>query len=396
MTRYAKKSWLTDGFRFMIEVLSGTPSIVIGMFGFLIFVYYMKSVTGGYSLISGSIALSILIMPVMERATEEAILTVPKDLEEGSYALGATKWQTIRDITIPFCISGIITGIILGFGRAAEESAVVIMTAGYSQFMPEFAIKAHPGNIFGIKIYPFQDLVGTLPYAVYHAYENSNVIKLSNGFAAAFILVCVVLCINLSTKAVLSYRLSGKRSRAGVSSLFSINSVMKGALSRFYYRIKPDETSSAVQDKSPDIVLFGIRFPHRSGYLSGKNGQDFQTAVDGEGVVTTTDRNPANSRDLPSDPSSVTVPSSTPDPDNNSTIAPVPEPQGRPSITDGFAGIILGSAGMGGFLGLIYGIRFLTKDTSLELGSVVLVILLTAIVVAVSAYQYMKLKRRGV
>jgi phosphate transport system permease protein len=203
LQRYARQGRLTRVVRFFIEVLSGTPSIVIGMFGFLIFVYYMKVVTGGYSLLSGSVALAILIMPAIERAAEDAIATVHKELEEGSYALGASKWQTIREVTLPAALPGLFTATILGFGRAAEESAVVILTAGYTQYMPELAIKSHPGLLFGVKIYPVQDLVASLPYAVYHAYENSNVIPLSNGFAAAFVLICVVLVINLAARTVI-------------------------------------------------------------------------------------------------------------------------------------------------------------------------------------------------
>lgn len=203
LQRYARDSVVTRGFRFFIEVMSGIPSIVIGIFGLLVLVYYLKPLFGGYSLIAGSIGLAILIMPVIERATEDAIFAVPQSLEEGSYALGATKWQTIRGITLPTALSGIVTGFILAFGRAAEESAVVILTAGYSQFMPEVAVRANEKFLIGYKIYPFNDVIGTLPYAVYHAYENSNVIPISNAFAAAFILICIILLINLSAKIVL-------------------------------------------------------------------------------------------------------------------------------------------------------------------------------------------------
>lgn len=205
LQRYAFDNPITRALRFFIEVLSGTPSIVLGMFGFLIFVYYMKWITGGFSLISGSIALAILIMPVIERSIEQAIESVDHSLEEGSYGLGANKWQTIRFITLPAASSGILTGLILGFGRAAEESAIVILTAGYTQHMPEFALKSNPNLFMGVKIYPFQDLVATLPYSVYHAYENSNLIPLSNGFAAAFVLISVVLAINLSAKTIFWY-----------------------------------------------------------------------------------------------------------------------------------------------------------------------------------------------
>lgn len=202
LQKYAPDNHFTRTLRFFIEVLSGTPSIVVGAFGLLVLVIYLRSFTGGFSLIAGSIGLAILIMPVIERAIEDAIAMVPKDLEHGSYALGATKWQTIRHITLPTCLSGIVTGTILGFGRAAEESAVVILTAGYSQFMPEFTVKHSDKLFMGIKLYPIQDLVGSLPYAVYHAYENSNVIPMSNAFACAFILISFVMVINVTAKFV--------------------------------------------------------------------------------------------------------------------------------------------------------------------------------------------------
>jgi len=203
LQKYAPENNITKAIRFLIEVLSGTPSIVLGIFGLLVLVFYLKPYTGGFSLIAGSIALTILIVPVIERAAEDAIARVLKDIEEGSYALGATKWDTIRNISLPIAMSGIVTGAILGFGRAAEESAVVILTAGYSQFMPEWTVRANEKLLFGIKIYPLQDLVGTLPYSVYHAYEHSNVIPVSNAFAAAFVLIVIVLLVNLTAKIIL-------------------------------------------------------------------------------------------------------------------------------------------------------------------------------------------------
>ena len=202
LAKYAPQNKFTDTLRFFIEVLSGTPSIVIGVFGFLILVVYLKPFSGGYSLIAGAIGLAILIVPVIERGAEEAIAAIPSDLEEGSYALGATKWQTVRLVTIPAALSGIITGIILGFGRAAEESAIVILTAGYTQFMPEFAIKANQNMFLGIQVFPLQDLVATLPLSVYNAYEHANIVPMANGFAAAFVLVCIVLVINVIARAV--------------------------------------------------------------------------------------------------------------------------------------------------------------------------------------------------
>jgi phosphate transport system permease protein len=209
LKKYAKDGFLVRSFRFFIDVLSGTPSIVLGLFAVLVLVFYMRTVTGGFSLISGSIALAILILPVIERAAEEAIDTVPSDIEEASYALGATKWDTLKRVTIPFALSGILTGVILGVGRAAEESAVVILTAGYSQFFPEFRVGASEKLIYGIKIYPFQDLVGTLPLTIYHAYEHPHLISPSEGFAAALVLIVIVMLINATGRFIVWKRRIG-------------------------------------------------------------------------------------------------------------------------------------------------------------------------------------------
>ncbi len=264
LQRYAKESKLTRLIRFFIEVLSGTPSIILGAFGLLFFVYYMKYYTGGFSLISGSIALAVLILPVIERALEQAIESVPHDIEEGSYALGADKWQTIARVTIPYSLSGLITGMILGFGRAAEESAVVILTAGYTQHFPEIAIKARDSLFLGVKVYPFQDLVGSLPYAVYHAYENSNVISISNGFACAFILITFVLIINITAKSILWY--STRTSRNPSPLLSSLTRSLFGGNGRFS-RLKPipaaacaaAEIAEARRDASIPVIQKAVR-----------------------------------------------------------------------------------------------------------------------------------------
>jgi len=252
MKRYAPENKITQAFRFLLEVLSGTPSIVVGIFGFLVFVYYMKEITGGFSLIAGSLALAILIMPVMERALEEAIDTVGLPLEEGSYALGANKWQTIRHITIPAAFTGILTGFTLGFGRAAEESAVVILTAGYTQYMPELAIKQSDKLASGIKIYPIQDQVATLPYAVYHGFQNSNVVKPSAGFAAAFVLIVIVFSINILGKAVLKSSVAGNglTGKTGKSWIDKLKN-------KFFPKKRAPETISASDPskKSPEDLI---------------------------------------------------------------------------------------------------------------------------------------------
>jgi len=203
LKRYAKEGRITKTFSFFIDVLSGTPSIVLGIFGLLLLVFYLRPITGGFSMISAVIALAILILPVIEKATESAIDTVPEEIEQASYALGATKWETIRLVTLPYAMIGIISGIVLAIGRAAEESAVVVLTAGYTQFTPEFKVAANDNLLFGVKIYPFQDLVAALPITVYHGFEFPMLVPQSESFASAFILILIVMLINFGTRMLL-------------------------------------------------------------------------------------------------------------------------------------------------------------------------------------------------
>jgi|GEM_PF-791450 len=220
LKRYARENKLTHFIQFMIEVLSGTPSIVVGMFGLLVLVIYLQKFTGGFSLIAGVICLAILITPVIERSIESAIETVNPELEEGSYALGATKWQTIHMVTIPTVMSGVLTSLILGFGRAAEESSVLVLTAGYSQWLSRVGIDNNNKFFFGFQLHPLNDPTASLPYAVYNAYENTNIIPMSNAYAIAFILIIFVLLVNITGKAILSRSVNSGKSGSSADSLF--------------------------------------------------------------------------------------------------------------------------------------------------------------------------------
>jgi phosphate transport system permease protein len=221
LKRYARENRLTQFIRFMIEVLSGTPSIVVGMFGLIVLVVYLQKFTGGFSLIAGMICLAILIVPVIERAIESSIETVNSELEEGSYALGATKWQTIYMVTIPTVMSGILTSLILGFGRAAEESSVLVLTAGYSQWLSRIGIDPNSKFFFGFQIHPFNDPTATLPYAVYNAYENTNVIPMSNAYAIAFILIIFVLTVNIIAKVIGTHAIARSQGKSSAPSWMS-------------------------------------------------------------------------------------------------------------------------------------------------------------------------------
>jgi len=129
MAEYAKPGLLTEIIRLSAETLSSMPSIVVGLFGLLVFV----TMTGwGYSLVAGALTLTVLNLPVMTRVSEDSIRSVPNSLREASYALGATKWQTIVKVVVPAAMPGIITGIILTAGRIFGEAAALLYTAGMS------------------------------------------------------------------------------------------------------------------------------------------------------------------------------------------------------------------------------------------------------------------------
>lgn len=132
-TEYAKAGRIVNAIRFFTEVLAGIPSIIFGLFGFAFFVVFLGM---GWSILAGGLTLAIMVLPTIIRTTEEALKTVPMSYREGSLALGATKWYTISRVVLPGCKSGILTGVILGLGRAIGETAAVVLTIGGSLNMP--------------------------------------------------------------------------------------------------------------------------------------------------------------------------------------------------------------------------------------------------------------------
>lgn len=127
MAEYSKPGKVTDFIRLCIETLSSLPSIVVGLFGFLIFV---NKLGWGFSLLSGALAITVLNLPAMTRICEDAIRNVPKNIKEASLALGASKWETIRKIILPSALPGLITGTIITAGRVFGEAAALLYTAG--------------------------------------------------------------------------------------------------------------------------------------------------------------------------------------------------------------------------------------------------------------------------
>lgn len=127
MVEYAKQGRIIRIIRFCVENLAGIPSIIFGLFGYI---FFGQMFGFSWSLLNGSLTVAIVILPTLIRTTEEALLTVPAGFREGSLALGATKWQTIRKVVLPSASPGIINGIILSMGRIVGETAALYLTLG--------------------------------------------------------------------------------------------------------------------------------------------------------------------------------------------------------------------------------------------------------------------------
>ncbi|MFD0712318.1 phosphate ABC transporter permease PstA [Paenibacillus sp. GCM10027626] len=129
MSQYAKPGRVTDSIRLVVEVLSSFPSVVVGLFGLLVFVNLFGF---GFSLFAGAIALTVFNLPLMVRITEQAFAGVPREQKEASLALGLSRWKTITSVMLPIALPAIITGTILAAGRVFGEAAALMFTAGMS------------------------------------------------------------------------------------------------------------------------------------------------------------------------------------------------------------------------------------------------------------------------
>lgn len=141
LSEYAGKNKLADLIRLSTESLATVPSIVLGLFGMILFVNLFGM---GFSIIGGALTLMLLNLPVLVRVTEESLKTVPQTYREASLALGATKWQTIYKVVLPNALPGILTGVTLTAGRVLGETAILIFTAGttVSRIVPDFDVTA--------------------------------------------------------------------------------------------------------------------------------------------------------------------------------------------------------------------------------------------------------------
>jgi phosphate transport system permease protein len=182
LTEYAKQGRLIRMIRVGVNCLAGVPSVVFGLFGLGFFVVFLKF---GSSILAGSLTLGILILPTIIGASEEALKSVPQTFREASLALGVSKWNTISRIVMPSALPSILTGAILGIGRAAGETAPIMFTAA------AFFTAVLPRSIF--------DEVMALPYHIYVLATAGTNIELTRPlqFGTALVLVSLVLGIDL-------------------------------------------------------------------------------------------------------------------------------------------------------------------------------------------------------
>jgi phosphate transport system permease protein len=193
MAEYSSDNALTRLIRFFVETLAGVPSVVIGLVGFGFFVMRLNM---GRSLLSGALSLAFMILPWNVRVAEEAMKAVPNTYREASYALGATRWQTIRHVVIAVAIPGIITGIVLGLGGAIGETAVVLLTAGdvgVTKLPANFALTGAPIPTLPVWIYgAFQFLISFRGEAGKGVWEGQNA-----TLAGSFVLLVMFLIISV-------------------------------------------------------------------------------------------------------------------------------------------------------------------------------------------------------
>jgi phosphate transport system permease protein len=196
LKEYAKQGWIIRIIKIGINCLAGVPSVVFGLFGLGFFVVFLKF---GSSILAGSLTLGFLIMPTIIGASEEALKAVPQTFREASLALGVSKWQTTLRIVLPTALPGILTGSILGIGRAAGETAPIMFTAA-----AYFTAKL-PGSVF--------DEVMALPYHIYVLATAGTNIEQTRPlqYGTVLVLVALVLGIDLIAIVIRSYKRKQKR-----------------------------------------------------------------------------------------------------------------------------------------------------------------------------------------
>ncbi|MFA5389478.1 MAG: phosphate ABC transporter permease PstA [Candidatus Omnitrophota bacterium] len=194
LCEYTPKSFVVNIIRISINNLAGVPSVVFGLFGLAVFVNFFKF---GVSILSGSLTLGILALPMIISASQEALMAVPQSIREASLSLGATKWETIKNIVLPTALPGILTGIILSIGRVAGETAPILFTAA------AFYTRGYPKSIFSE--------AQALPYHIYGLMtEGSHPVK-QKAIAYGCSLILLFMVLLISTAAIVIRQKRGRQ-----------------------------------------------------------------------------------------------------------------------------------------------------------------------------------------
>lgn len=185
LNEYARPGRIVGIIEFTTEILAGIPSIIFGLFGMVFFGHTLRL---HYSILTGALTLTLMVLPLITRNTQEALKSVPETYRSGALGMGATKWYMIRTILLPSAMPGIITGVILAIGRIVGESAALLFTAGSGQLLPK-TMQGYFDKIL--------ESGGTLTVQLYLSMSKA---QYKEAFGIAVVLLVLVLGINLLTK----------------------------------------------------------------------------------------------------------------------------------------------------------------------------------------------------
>jgi phosphate transport system permease protein len=185
LTEYGARSRMARGITFLVDVMTGIPSIVAGLFALaLLVLLFGPAFRAG---VGGSIALSLLMIPTVVRSSEEMFRLVPADLREASYALGVPKWRTVIKVVLPTAIGGIITGVVLAISRVIGETAPLLVVAGATD---------------GVNANLFDGRMTTLPVFIYSQYASATPVGYERAWGGALVLIVLVMVLNLTARVI--------------------------------------------------------------------------------------------------------------------------------------------------------------------------------------------------
>jgi phosphate transport system permease protein len=195
LVEYGARSRLPGWITFLVDVMTGIPSIVAGLFAYALFeIFYGPGVRMGFA---GAVALSLLMVPLVVRSCEEMLKLVPNELREASYALGVSKWRTIVKVVVPTALAGIVTGVTIAIARIIGETAPLLLVAGFTT---------------STNLNPFSDRMMTLPVFIYTSFRNPGIPpepSYARAWGAALVLVVIIMLLNLAAR-LISYLFSPK------------------------------------------------------------------------------------------------------------------------------------------------------------------------------------------